>query len=77
MCWYKRFDDFINKIGFIRSLYDPCVYNKKLTNGSLVYLLLYVHDTLFACKDFTKLNEEKEKLKNEFIMKNLGLARGS
>ena len=74
-CWYKRFDDFINKIGFIRSLYDPCVYYKKLTDGSITYLLLYVDDMLLAGKNFTKLNEIKEQLKNEFEMKDRGSAK--
>ena len=74
-CWYKRFDDFIKKIGFIRSLYDPCVYYKRLTDGSLIYLLLYVDDMLLASKSFTKLNEIKEQLKNEFEMNDLGSAK--
>ncbi|TYK02789.1 retrovirus-related Pol polyprotein from transposon TNT 1-94 [Cucumis melo var. makuwa] len=71
-CWYKRFDVFINKIGFMRSLYDPLVYYKKLTDGSLIYLLLYVDNMLLAGKNFTKLNEIKEQLMNEFEMKDLG-----
>ena len=28
--WYKRFDEFVLKIGFKRSLYDSCVYIRKL-----------------------------------------------
>ena len=74
-CWNKRFDDFINKIGFMRSLYDPCVYYKKLTDGSLIYLLLYVDDMLLAGKSLTKLNEIREQLKNEFEMKDLGSSK--
>ncbi|KAA0046197.1 retrovirus-related Pol polyprotein from transposon TNT 1-94 [Cucumis melo var. makuwa] len=73
--WYKRFDDFINKIGFMRSLYDPCVYYKKLTDGSLMYLLLYVDDMLLAGKNLTKLNEIREQLKNKFEMKDLGSSK--
>ncbi|KAA0040136.1 retrovirus-related Pol polyprotein from transposon TNT 1-94 [Cucumis melo var. makuwa] len=59
----------------MRSLYDPCVYYKKLTDGSLIYLLLYVDDMLLAGKNLTKLNEIKEQLKNEFEMKDLGSAK--
>ena len=47
----------------MKSLYDPCVYYKKLTDGSLVYLQLYVDDMLLAGKTFTKLNEINNNLR--------------
>ncbi|KAL4035066.1 Retrovirus-related Pol polyprotein from transposon TNT 1-94 [Cucumis melo var. makuwa] len=74
-CWYKRFDDYISLIGFIRSLYDPCVYYKKLTEGDYIYLLLYVDDMLLAGRDPTKLKEIKAQLSAEFDMKDLGAAK--
>ncbi|KAL0534579.1 hypothetical protein IC582_028870 [Cucumis melo] len=70
-CWYKRFDDYISLIGFNRSLYDPCVYYKKLTEGDYIYLLLYVDDMLLAGKYPTKLKEIKAQLDVEFDMKDL------
>ena len=45
-------------IGYTQSEYDSCVYNKKLSNGFYIYLLLYVDDMLIACKYQTKINKE-------------------
>jgi hypothetical protein len=44
--WY-RFDSFMLSHGFKRSKYGSCVYIKHV-NGSPIYLLLYVDDTLIA-----------------------------
>ena len=49
-CWYKRFDDFIFKLGFNKSSYDSCAFINPNSYSSKVYLLLYVDDMLFAEK---------------------------
>ncbi|KAG8490763.1 hypothetical protein CXB51_013984 [Gossypium anomalum] len=49
--WYKRFDSFMTSHDFKRSSFDSCVYFKKNSDGSFVYLLLYVDDILIAAKD--------------------------
>ncbi|KAG8497429.1 hypothetical protein CXB51_008736 [Gossypium anomalum] len=49
--WYKRFDSFMTSHNFKRSSFDSCVYFKKNSDGSFVYLLLYVDDMLIAAKD--------------------------
>ncbi|KAG8492474.1 hypothetical protein CXB51_009570 [Gossypium anomalum] len=49
--WYKRFDSFMTSHDFKRSSLDSCVYFKKNSDGSFVYLLLYVDDMLIAVKD--------------------------
>ncbi|KAG8482610.1 hypothetical protein CXB51_024194 [Gossypium anomalum] len=49
--WYKRFDSFMTSHDFKRSIFDSCVYFKKNSDGSFVYLLLYVDDMLIAAKD--------------------------
>ncbi|KAG8490975.1 hypothetical protein CXB51_014094 [Gossypium anomalum] len=49
--WYKRFDSFMTSHDFKRSSLDSCVYFKKNSDGSFVYLLLYVDDILIAAKD--------------------------
>ena len=43
--WYKRFDDFVTSIGFVRSKYDCCFYFMS-SNSVPVYLSLYVDDML-------------------------------
>ncbi|RVX00023.1 Retrovirus-related Pol polyprotein from transposon TNT 1-94 [Vitis vinifera] len=72
--WYKRFDKYMLDIGFNRSSHDGCVYFK-LTDDSMVYLLLYVDDMLVACKEKRHLEQVKEMLKAEFEMKDLGSAK--
>ena len=69
--WYKRFDKYMLDIGFNRSSHDGCVYFK-LTDDSMVYLLLYVDDMLVACKEKRHLEQVKEILKAKFEMKDLG-----
>ncbi|KAG8492340.1 hypothetical protein CXB51_009634 [Gossypium anomalum] len=49
--WYKRFDSIMTSNDFKRSSFDSCVYFKKNSDGSFVYLLLYVDDMLIAARD--------------------------
>ena len=54
--WYKRFDTFMIGHGYSRSDCDSCVYHRKLSDGSFVYLLLYVDDMLIAAKNLVEVN---------------------
>ncbi|KAG8477717.1 hypothetical protein CXB51_027597 [Gossypium anomalum] len=73
--WYKRFDSFMTSHDFKRSSFDSCVYFKKNSDGSFVYLLLYVDDMLIAVKDKGEIRKVKAQLSEEFEMKDLGPAR--
>ncbi|KAG8497793.1 hypothetical protein CXB51_007423 [Gossypium anomalum] len=73
--WYKRFDSFMASHDFKRSSLDSCVYFKKNSNGSFVYLLLYVDDMLIAVKDKGEIRKVKAQLSEEFEMKDLGPAK--
>ncbi|KAG8482499.1 hypothetical protein CXB51_024054 [Gossypium anomalum] len=73
--WYKRFDSFMASHDFKRSSLDSCVYFKKNSNGSFVYLLLYVDDMLIAAKDKGEIRKVKAQLSEEFEMKDLGPAK--
>jgi hypothetical protein len=46
-----------------------------ITNGSFVYLLLYVDDMLIVSHDKSLIDELKAQLSHEFDMKYLGLAK--
>ena len=70
--WYKRFDSFM--VGS-RSSYDNCVYFQKTSDGSFIYLLLYVDDMLIAARDKSLVNKLKTQLSSEFDMKDLGPAK--
>ncbi|KAJ4723126.1 Retrovirus-related Pol polyprotein from transposon TNT 1-94 [Melia azedarach] len=73
--WYKRFDSDMIEIGYTRSPYDCCVYYSKATNGSLIYLVLYVDDMLIAAENKSDVQKLKDILSVEFEMKDLGAAR--
>ena len=57
--WYKRFDKFICGCGYTRSLYDPCIYFRKLLNNEYIYLLLYADDMLIASKNRSSIDKLK------------------
>lgn len=42
--WNRKFDEYMLKIGFIRSNFDRCIYLKIKVTRNLVFLLLYVDD---------------------------------
>ncbi|KAG8500185.1 hypothetical protein CXB51_004397 [Gossypium anomalum] len=70
--WSKRFDSFMTSHDFKRSSFDSYVYFKKNSDGSFVYLLLYVDDMLIAAKDKVEIRKVKAQLSEEFEMKDLG-----
>ncbi|KAK2414224.1 cysteine-rich RECEPTOR kinase [Trifolium repens] len=73
--WYRRFDEFLLKGGFVRSNYDSCVYMMKRNEKVILYLLLYVDDILMASSDKHEIQRLKEMLNGEFEMKDLGSAK--
>ena len=73
--WNEKFNAYMSEIGFIRSLYDSCAYIKELSDGSRVYLLLYVDDMLVAAKNKEDISQLKEELSQRFDMKDLGAAK--
>ena len=75
--WNRRFDDFMRAQGFTRSVFDPCVYVKQVSNEvfGLIILVLYVDDMLIAAKDRSEVDKLKALLSSEFKMKDLGPAR--
>eukprot|EP00253_Pinus_taeda_P001900 PITA_01900 len=48
--WYKKFDTFIQGLGFTRSKADHCGYSK-LIGDHVIYLVLYVDDMLLVGND--------------------------
>ncbi|CAA7407517.1 unnamed protein product [Spirodela intermedia] len=68
-------DTFMTQHEFSHSKFDNCVYFKKLSNDSFLYLLLYVEDMLIAPKDIFKINKLKAVLNSEFDLKDLRAAK--
>ncbi|KAH9698451.1 hypothetical protein KPL71_024012 [Citrus sinensis] len=48
MCWYKRFDSFIMRLGYNRLSSDHCAYYKRFEDNDFIILLLYVDDMLLS-----------------------------
>ncbi|KAI6687393.1 hypothetical protein NL676_024221 [Syzygium grande] len=69
--WYKRFDNFMIGSSYHRSNYDSCVYFRKGSYGSFVYLLLYEDDILIATKNMLEVLILKKRLSKEFEIKDL------
>ncbi|CAB0019625.1 unnamed protein product, partial [Nesidiocoris tenuis] len=67
-CWNVVLNNFLVKIGFERSLVDPCLYIK----GNSTYLLCWVDDLLLFSADQVEISNLKRALKNEFEIKDLG-----
>ncbi|MCO5559269.1 hypothetical protein L7F22_012865 [Adiantum nelumboides] len=68
--WYLKFDKYMQSQGYDRSQEDHCLYTLKLSDGSLIILILYVDDMLIAGKD--EIANLKKSLCTQFVMKDLG-----
>jgi len=60
--------------GYTHCHYDNCLHFQQ-SGGSFVYLLLYVDEMLIAFNDKSLINNLKQRLSNEFVMKDLGAAK--
>ncbi|KAK3040256.1 hypothetical protein RJ639_028171 [Escallonia herrerae] len=72
--WHMRVGR-MSERGYTKSTYDSYVYHQRLADGSHIYLLLYVDDTLIAVKSMSDVNSLKEQWKREFEIKDLGSAK--
>ena len=71
----KSFDTFMIAQGYTCSRYDNCVYYRQYSDGSFIYLLLYVDDMLIDYKDKSFISKLKSQLSEECEMKDLGAAK--
>ena len=70
--WYKKFENFMSKIGFLRSNFDNCVFLSKTEFKNQIVLLLYVDDILIVGKKRADIDKLKSDLNSEFDMKDMG-----
>ncbi|KAL0454914.1 UNVERIFIED_CONTAM: hypothetical protein Slati_0830600 [Sesamum latifolium] len=71
--WNTHFDEVIWDYNFIKNEHDPCVY-KKISWGSVTYLVFYVDDILLIENDVKILGDIKAWLCMQFSMKDMGEA---
>lgn len=69
--WYECFNNFFEKLNFVRSSYDYCLYVNS-ANKDPIYILIFVDDLLICCKDIDKVKQLKISLMEKFAMKDLG-----
>lgn len=74
MEWNKKFNTYVQGLGFKQSEYDKCLYVSN-QDGKPVYILLYVDDFIIASKHLQKMIDIKNKLNGEFKMRDLGNLR--
>ena len=71
--WNQRFDQAVKSYGFEQNVDEPCVY-KRIKDGKVVFLVLYVDDILLIGNDVGNLSSVKLWLSQQFDMKDLGEA---
>jgi hypothetical protein len=69
--WYGRIDNFLQSLGFSKSIADPNLYIKIMQNHPVI-LVLYVDD-LFLTGEEHLIAQNKRELSAEFELKDLGL----
>lgn len=71
--WNTQFHEFMKAQGFLRSMYDSCVYMKNVNDETfnLIILVLYVDDMLILAKNQFDVDECKSKLNSAFKMKDM------
>ena len=54
--WYKKFDNFIQSVGFSKSNEDHCLFTKPTRDGSPIFLIIYVDDMLLSGRNAAELD---------------------
>ena len=67
-------DAYLKKNDYVQCQADTYLYMKQV-GAELIIIALYVDDLLLACNNSKLLQKEKEALKEQFCMKDLGEAR--
>jgi hypothetical protein len=68
--WNLCFDEVVKEFGFIKNVEEPCVY-KKDSGSTIIFLVLYVDDTLLIRNDIPMIEVIKSSLRKSFSMKDL------
>jgi len=66
--WYKKFDSFMAKHDFKKTLTDHCVFTKKYDGGDFIILLHDVDDMIIVGHDPNKISTLKKALSKSFSM---------
>lgn len=70
--WNETISAMLKELKFTRSVSDPCLYVKRLDNGGVVYLLIYVDDMIVASTDKAEIRLIEEELRKKISLTSLG-----
>ena len=71
--WNQKFDQIILANGFKINQSNKCVYSKFCGDDGVI-ICLYVNDMLIFCTNFKQVEDTKNFLSNNFVMKDMGEA---
>ena len=71
LAWNKRINKFVLSFGFVRSLFDECLYSR-VTEGCRTFILIYVDDVLLCSSDINVIVKLKAQILKEFEGRDLG-----
>ena len=74
-CWNEKIDSYLKSSGYKQSAADPCIYYRTQMVGKksvVVFIGVYVDDTIFMSNDTSVLAAEKAKISAQFAMDDRG-----
>ncbi len=71
-CWYLKIEQDLLKLGLRQSVHEPCLFYER-SNDGFVILTVYVDDLLVTGTDKARIEFLKQKLKEIYKIKNLGI----
>ena len=71
--WYNNVNFFLQSIGFKRLHSEHCLYFRQDEYGNICIISLYVDDLVIAGSNTTIINDVKNKLKEKYTMKDMGI----
>ena len=69
--WFKKFSSTLTQFGYTQGKADHTLFIKH-TNGKIYILIVYVDDIIVTRDDIQEIAALKQKLKAEFVLKDLG-----
>lgn len=70
--WNETISVLLKELGFTQSVADPCLYVKRLPDGGVVYLLIYVDDMIVASTVEEEIRLIEEQLRKKISLTSLG-----
>jgi hypothetical protein len=71
--WFKMIDNFLQQLGYMPFTSEPCMYSRRLDNGEIALMILYVDDMVFGNTVESELKAVVEELHKRFKITDLGI----